>query len=248
MRARPLFACSRHRILVVGILWSIVGLVVSGSYAADDIDSAPLRGQPGVRVLIESFDPEIDRGGAIKQQLRTDVELRLRQAGVRVFTENEWMQGIPQLYVNVNVILTADARGAAYNTRVAVDQNAHLVASASEIQVTTWQRESIGITDRATMATRIRNSVRDLVDAFITAYLSVNPRPAGSTPPSSASPRRDLIRQVQQRLQAVGFNPGSMDGALGPQTREALRWFQNTKGLPPTGEPDEATLDALSIR
>jgi hypothetical protein len=63
MRARPLFACSRYRILVVGILWSIVGLVVSGSYAADDIDSAPLRGQPGVRVLIESFDPEIDRGG-----------------------------------------------------------------------------------------------------------------------------------------------------------------------------------------
>jgi len=35
---------------------------------------------------------------------------------------------------------------------------------------------------------------------------------------------------------------------MGLQTREALRWFQNTKGLIPTGEIDEKTLDALGLR
>src|SRR2546428_542917 len=40
----------------------------------------------------------------------------------------------------------------------------------------------------------LRNYVRDDVDEFINAYLSVHPRPAGSAAPSSTSPRRDLVR------------------------------------------------------
>ena len=73
----------------------------------------------------------------------------------------------------------------------------------------------------------------------------VTPRPAGSLAPSAAATGRDLIRQVQQRLQAGGYTPGTVDGALGLQTRQALRGFQKAKGLRPTGEPDTATLDAL---
>jgi peptidoglycan hydrolase-like protein with peptidoglycan-binding domain len=53
---------------------------------------------------------------------------------------------------------------------------------------------------------------------------------------------------VQVRLQAAGFQPGIIDGRLGPQTQSALRWFQNTKGIRATGELDEATLDALGVR
>lgn len=67
-------------------------------------------------------------------------------------------------------------------------------------------------------------------------------------PSPQASPRHGLIRQVQERLQAAGFNPGAIDGAMGRQTRDALRWFQNTKGLLATGEPDEKTLEALGVR
>jgi peptidoglycan hydrolase-like protein with peptidoglycan-binding domain len=113
----------------------------------------------------------------------------------------------------------------------------------------------------ANLPTGIRNAVRSLVDQFIDAYLRVTPRPAGSLAPSAVAPRpagsrapaavatgRDLIRQVQQRLQAGGYTPGTVDGALGPQTRQALRGFQKAKGLRPTGEPDTVTLDALGLR
>ena len=61
----------------------------------------------------------------------------------------------------------------------------------------------------------------------------IEPSPKTATHPQpvqTASPRRALIRQVQERLQAAGFNPGVIDGALGPQTRNALRLFQNTAG------------------
>jgi hypothetical protein len=75
------------------------------------------------------------------------------------------------------------------------------------------------------------------------------PMPVSNPPPiSTPSPRREIIRQVQASLQAGGFNPGTIDGTMGPQTRDALRWFQNTKGLLPTGDLDEKTLDALGVR
>lgn len=58
---------------------------------------------------------------------------------------------------------------------------------------------------------------------------------------------RDLrVSQVQKHLQAAGVYNGAIDGVLGPQTREALRQYQARRGLPTTGELDEATRKALS--
>lgn len=55
------------------------------------------------------------------------------------------------------------------------------------------------------------------------------------------------IRQAQRQLQEAGFAPGSVDGVLGPQTRVALQQYQAKRGLPKTGELDEATRKALGI-
>src|SRR2546426_8118979 len=129
-----------------------------------------------------------------------------------------------------------------------LNQGASLDINASAANVVTWYSEGLGIVGVSHVSDTVRKYVRDHVDTFINAYLSVNPRPAGSAAPSSPSPRRDLIRQVQERLQNVGFNPGTIDGALGPQTQQALRWFQNAQGLRATGDLDELTLNALGVR
>jgi hypothetical protein len=55
------------------------------------------------------------------------------------------------------------------------------------------------------------------------------------------------IRQAQRQLQEAGFAPGSLDGVLGPQTRVALQQYQAKRGLPKTGDLDEATRKALGI-
>jgi peptidoglycan hydrolase-like protein with peptidoglycan-binding domain len=52
---------------------------------------------------------------------------------------------------------------------------------------------------------------------------------------------------VQERLKTAGFYPGPVDGFLGPRTRDALRRFQETKGLEVTGEADKATRKALEL-
>jgi peptidoglycan hydrolase-like protein with peptidoglycan-binding domain len=53
------------------------------------------------------------------------------------------------------------------------------------------------------------------------------------------------VRQVQERLKEAGFNPGPVDGQLGPQTREALKEYQKAHGLAQTGQLDEPTRDLL---
>ena len=57
---------------------------------------------------------------------------------------------------------------------------------------------------------------------------------------------RIRIRQVQQWLRATGFEPGSVDGAMGPNTRDALRNWQRAEGFEVTGYLDRAQLDRLS--
>ena len=55
------------------------------------------------------------------------------------------------------------------------------------------------------------------------------------------------VRQVQESLKNQGQNPGPIDGIMGPQTRQALRQFQKTNGLPQTGSLDVETQQKLNI-
>ncbi|MDZ7783584.1 MAG: peptidoglycan-binding domain-containing protein [Halioglobus sp.] len=58
-------------------------------------------------------------------------------------------------------------------------------------------------------------------------------------------PSRATLKDMQQRLSALGFDPGEPDGILGPATRGALRAFQRRAGIPADGYPDPNTLNAL---
>ena len=55
------------------------------------------------------------------------------------------------------------------------------------------------------------------------------------------------VEAVQEALTERGFEPGKIDGAMGSRTRRALRKFQSSVGLPPTGEIDAATIAALGL-
>lgn len=57
-----------------------------------------------------------------------------------------------------------------------------------------------------------------------------------------------LVMQAQELLIKRGFDPGTADGHVGPRTREAVRAFQLTAGLPVTGEIDAALLKALAAQ
>jgi hypothetical protein len=65
-------------------------------------------------------------------------------------------------------------------------------------------------------------------------------------PPPPPAVSADDITQLQRRLNAAGIEPAlAVDGVLGEDTRDALRAFQEERGLPVSGNPDAATLAAL---
>ena len=55
----------------------------------------------------------------------------------------------------------------------------------------------------------------------------------------------DDVRQAQQALQDKGISPGPVDGLMGPQTRAALRQYQQKENLKVTGRLDSDTKDRL---
>lgn len=59
---------------------------------------------------------------------------------------------------------------------------------------------------------------------------------------------REVVRRMQQALIDRGLLQGKADGAFGPKTREALAAFQKSRGLEPTGFPDDQTLFELFLR
>lgn len=56
----------------------------------------------------------------------------------------------------------------------------------------------------------------------------------------------DRIKKVQLALEQAGFDPGPIDGELGPRTDQALRAFQKAQGLEPDGIVGVKTWTALS--
>jgi hypothetical protein len=57
-----------------------------------------------------------------------------------------------------------------------------------------------------------------------------------------------FIRQVQKVLAQEGFNPGYIDGLMGNMTRQAIRDFQQSRGLAEGGTLTQETVQALGIK
>jgi His-Xaa-Ser repeat protein HxsA len=79
-------------------------------------------------------------------------------------------------------------------------------------------------------------------------------QPSASAPPSASSqtgaPQAstgNTIQSAQQALQQNGFYKGTVDGKMGPHTRQAIKSFQQSKGLHATGHLNQKTLTALGV-
>lgn len=76
----------------------------------------------------------------------------------------------------------------------------------------------------------------------------------GGTPLQAAWPRelqplsRTELRSLQVALNERGFAAGTPDGVMGPATRDALRRWQRSVGLPADGFPDVTLLQRLQQR
>ncbi|OLC13824.1 MAG: hypothetical protein AUH29_11875 [Candidatus Rokubacteria bacterium 13_1_40CM_69_27] len=57
----------------------------------------------------------------------------------------------------------------------------------------------------------------------------------------------ERVRSAQEALRDKGFDPGPIDGVMGPKTRAAVTNFQKKEGLKATGRLDVATMSRLGM-
>jgi hypothetical protein len=168
----------RAKIAVVALV--LVLLVPGISHALTDKQKA-LIGLKGLKVVVEA-PPEAERLRLTKNQIKTDVELRLRKAGIRVLTEEQWLKtpGAPYLYVKVTAVIRPNIPIYAYNIIypyniiVALCEQVMLFRGIS-VEGTIWISTITRLVEKNKIRL-IRESVGDLVDKFINDYMAANPK------------------------------------------------------------------------
>ena len=63
---------------------------------------------------------------------------------------------------------------------------------------------------------------------------------------AKASSKKSIVFGIQKALKDKGFDPGTMDGKMGPGTAAALKAFQSSRGLP-VGQLNKDTFRALGL-
>ena len=66
-----------------------------------------------------------------------------------------------------------------------------------------------------------------------------------SATPWDLSDDRELMRKIQEGLKLAGYDPGPLDGTLGPQTKAAIEAYQRDRGLAVDGAPTSALFGRL---
>ena len=136
----------------------------------------PLVGLKGVQVLVEYMDPKAEGIGLTRDQIRTNVELRLRKAGIMVLTGKEMgeIPGRPIFYVNVNTLFLKQNPLIVYHIRLELQEWVTL-GRGFETVGGIWNASTTGVVGPKQIG-KVRELVGDLVDEFINNYLAANPK------------------------------------------------------------------------
>ena len=145
--------------------------IVSFASAEDkEITRMTLRGIKEVNVVIESIEPEIQSLGLTQDQVKADVERKLREANIAVSPDIE--RGRPALYLYVQVIRPEKLNRLFYSISLSVLQNVVLERDPNvKTNTDTWLVRMLGMSS-GTEA--IRSDIRSLLDQFIEDYRKAN--------------------------------------------------------------------------
>jgi hypothetical protein len=165
-----------YRLLIIFAFLLVLQSIV---FAGDtDSDRETLRGITAVHVVVD-INTEIMEKGLSKTQVRTDVELRLRLAGIRVLTSEEYYVDTTHagmLSVGIGGGTRETSPYYIYSISVELWQPALLVRNGSWVMALTYIESFDGFTNKRST---IRNVTKDAIDLFINDFLSVNPMDRG---------------------------------------------------------------------
>lgn len=177
---------NRKALSVLALLVTLLTMTSRSQGVQSDIvittpfSSGSLRGLTALYVSVEALDPHIEEDGLHREDIQNDVELLLRQSGIKVVdsTGIRKFPGRPTLYINLGSCRNRNIPLYAYTVNPYLEQNVFLQRDLRTmvVSVITWRSPGrIGMcTGQSVRA--IRDIVKDEVSVFINAYLEANPK------------------------------------------------------------------------
>jgi hypothetical protein len=138
-----------------------------------------LRGLTGVKVVIETIDPSVERLGFTRNQLQSNVEAQIRKVGIKILKAYK-PPAMTALYVNVHTLIPSQAKSiVVYSINVMVYENVYLkrdigtVGDLKEVRAADWVKATVGLLG-VTRVSDLYKKVELQVDKFISDYLAMN--------------------------------------------------------------------------
>ena len=169
---------ARKKLIYLFVFIITLLLFASAAHAEFNPDnSLSLKGLVGVYVLVEKIPESVSKAGLTPEDIRLDIEKRLRKAGIPVLSRQEFVgaPGAPRIYFQVNAAeyegkYLWSSRKFAFSVRLELGQLATLSRDKNkEFYVTTWQTGAVGYSD-AEKLVAIKDDILELVDRFIKAW------------------------------------------------------------------------------
>jgi len=159
-------------------------------FSQTDAAVKTLKGFDALKVEIEQLAPDLEKAGITKEQIQTDVETKLRQAGFKIKTASETTPPYIVFYMSVNSIDNgvggfAVSITSSLNQLVVLDRDKSLATVAG-----TWESRSI-VSVIKEKVQAIRDFANLQVDLFIKAHLKANALPQkqiNNPPPVNNTP------------------------------------------------------------
>lgn len=173
---------------IVALVLAVISWQAVIGWAASKEDSSEqynqmrrstLRGLQGVQLFVYGLKEDIEKYGLLKSQIITDVESKLRGAGIKILTAEERFEtpGAPVLYVWAGVLKKPDIDLFNASFRVELQQHAVLKRDPSILcNAITWHAWSVGLLVSSKDLQLVRKVINDHIDVFINDYLAANPK------------------------------------------------------------------------
>ncbi len=140
-----------------------------------------LQGIHDLAVVVYAPPKELAAFGLDQTTLQTDVELKLRLAGINVLSskENERTPGFPHLTVTIEAMrMDAPIQDVfMFNLKVRLRENLLSVRMprSTILSIPTWEDGSSGVIG-VNKIPQLRENVKDRIDKFLNDYLTANPK------------------------------------------------------------------------
>ena len=153
-------------------VWVILAISTCAFAYMKQGEEEVLQGLEAVHVKVERLKAEIEQDGLFGSTLQTDAELKLRLAGIKVLSEEQWLEKPDSPYLYLFVDAFKHSEGYIYRIQISLREPVTIIRKRNKTIATTLRiRDELGIT---AYLSDIREEAQDLMDEFIKAWQTAN--------------------------------------------------------------------------